>query len=317
MKGLKENAMMAVSDQLIGAAIAQSRELLLLLNPKNLRFIYSNSAAETALGYASGEICSLSPHDLFPEFSGPELIAIIESLAGLSHQYMSINTVLVSKLAGMRDYSLHLQAVRIDGQRIILISGHDVTERMAEADQMQEILAETQMGSMLDPATGLIQRIYFLPYMHAVMRRSHDTQKPFGLMLLDLENMSEINEEYGQPAGERVLLHIGQIVKRVVEAPEYASRFSGKKLCLLLPNASKASVQELVSHLMRAIARLSYPDWPNLRIKARMGIYFGKPNVDPEVLLERVGSDYRDRRLNDDEVLTLLTPQLDNESLNE
>jgi len=256
--------MMAVSDQLIGAAIAQSRELLLLLDPKDLSFIYSNSAAETALGYAAGEICSLSPHDLFPEFSAPELVSIIESLSGLPNQYMTMNTVLVSKLAGMRDYSLQLQSVKIDNQNVLLISGHDVTERMAEADQMQEMLAEAQMGSMLDPATGLIQRIYFLPYMHAVMRKS-------------LENMPEINGEYGQPAGERVLLHIGQIVKRVVEAPEYASRFSGKKICLLLPNASKASVQELVSHLMRAIARLSYPDWPNLKIKARMGIYFGKP----------------------------------------
>lgn len=303
--------MMAVSDQLIGAAIAQSRELLLLLDPKDLSFIYSNSAAETALGYAAGEICSLSPHDLFPEFSAPELVSIIESLSGLPNQYMTMNTVLVSKLAGMRDYSLQLQSVKIDNQNVLLISGHDVTERMAEADQMQEMLAEAQMGSMLDPATGLIQRIYFLPYMHAVMRKSQEIQKPFGLMLLDLENMPEINGEYGQPAGERVLLHIGQIVKRVVEAPEYASRFSGKKICLLLPNASKASVQELVSHLMRAIARLSYPDWPNLKIKARMGIYFGKPDVDPEVLLERVGSDYRDRRLNDNEILTLLNPLLD------
>lgn len=303
--------MMAVSDQLIGAAIAQSRELLLLLDPKSLRFIYSNSAAEIALGYESGEICDLSPHELFPEFSAPELIAIIESLAGLPHQHMAMNTVLVSKLAGMRDYSMQLQYVTIDKRKMMLISGHDVTERMAETDQMQEMLAEAQMDSMLDPVTGLMQRIYFLPYMHGVMQKARDNKKPFGLMLLDLENMPEINGQYGQPAGERVLLHIGQIVKRVVEMPEYAARFSGKKLCLLLPKASKSSVQDLVSHLMRAIARLSYPDWPELKVNARMGIYFGNPDVDPEVLLERVGTDYRDRRVGADDLLLLLNPKLD------
>ncbi|MFG1489598.1 hypothetical protein ABMA58_10145, partial [Oceanospirillum sp. HFRX-1_2] len=84
-----------------------------------------------------------------------------------------------------------------------------------------------------------------------------------------------------------------------------------KKLCLLLPLATKSSVQDLVSHLMRAIARLSYPEWPELKVKARMGIYFGNPEVDPEVLLERVGTEYRDRRLQGDEVLTLLNPKLD------
>ncbi|WP_086482033.1 GGDEF domain-containing protein [Oceanospirillum sanctuarii] len=303
--------MMVVSDQLIGAAIAQSRELLLLLDPKSLNFVYSNSAAETALGYADGEICELSPHDLFPEFSVPELTAILDNLSSSDHKSMTMNTVLVSKLAGMRDYSLQLQCVEIDQKDMILVSGHDVTERMAETDQMHEMLAEAQMDSMLDPATGLLQRVYFLPYMHGVMSKALETKKPFGLMLLDLENMADINEKYGQPAGERVLLHIGQIVKRVVEMPEYAARFSGKKLCLLLPLATKGSVQELVSHLMRAIARLSYPEWPELKVKARMGIYFGNPEVDPEVLLERVGTEYRDRRLQGDEVLTLLNPKLD------
>lgn len=302
---------MAVSNQLIGAAIAQSRELLLLLDPKILSFVYSNSAAETALGYADGEICALSPHDLFPEFSEPELTAILDNLSSSAHQHLAMNTVLVSKLAGMRDYSLQLQSVEIDKQDMILISGHDVTERMAETDQMHEMLAEAQMDSMLDPVTGLMQRVYFLPYLHGVMNKAQDTKKPFGLMVLDLANMPEINEQYGQPAGERVLLHVGQIVKRVVEVPEYAARFSGKKLCLLLPLATKKSVQDLVSHLLRAIARLSYPEWPELKVQARMGIYFGHPEVDPEVLLERVGADYRTKRLNGDDVLTLLNPSLD------
>lgn len=302
---------MAVSDQIIGAAIAQSRELLLLLDPQGLNFVYSNSAAEVALGYGDGEICKLSPHDLFPEFTVPELAAILDNLSADDHKSMAMNTVLVSKLAGMRDYSLQLQCVDIDHKEMILISGHDVTERMAETDQMHEMLAEAQMGSMLDPATGLMQRVFFLPYVHAVMSKALEAKKPFGLMILDLENMPDINEQFGQPAGERVLLHIGQIVKRVVEVPEYAARFSGKKLCLLLPLATKKSVQDLVSHLMRAIARLSYPDWPELKVKARMGIYFGNPEVDPEVLLERVGTDYRDRRLQGDEVLTLLNPKLD------
>ncbi|WP_417594915.1 GGDEF domain-containing protein [Oceanospirillum sp.] len=303
--------MMAVSDQLVGAAIAQSRELLLLLDPKSLSFIYSNSAAEAALGYESGEICNLSPHDLFPEFTAPELNAILDNLSVDLNKHSVMNTVLVSKLVGLRDYYLQLQGVELDQQEVILISGHDVTERMAETDQVHEMLAEAQMDSMLDPATGLMQRVYFLPYMNNVMMKSHETKKPFGLMLLDIENMPEINELYGQPAGERVFLHIGQIVKRVVEVPEYAARFSGKKICLLLPMATKKSVQDLVSHLMRAIARLYYPEWPELKVKARMGIYFGSPTADPEVLLERVGTDYRDRRLEADEVLTLLNPSLD------
>lgn len=302
---------MAVSDQLIGAAIAQSQELLLLLDPTSLEFVYSNFAAEAALGYAKGELCELSPHDLFPEFLPPELTAVIEGLSLSDQKSVLMNTVLVSKLAGMRDYALQLQCVDIDQKALILISGRDVTAQMAESDQVQAMLADAQMNSMLDPATGLLQRVYFLPYLHAVMLNAVESKKAFGLMLFDLDNLSRIYEEYGHLAGERVLLHVGQIVKRVVEVPEFSARFSEDKLCLLLPRATKSSVQELVSHLMRAMGRLSYSEWPELKVKARMGIYLGYPDADPEVLLERIGEAYQGCSLEGSDLLTLLSPNLD------
>lgn len=303
--------MTQVSDQLIGSIIAQSKELMLLLDPQSLSFIYSNSAAETALGYEKGEICQFPPHQLLPEFLAPELAALLENMATLPNKNMQVNTVLVSKLAGLRDYSLQMQYVRADNQRLVLISGADVTERMAETDSVHSLLASTQMETMLDAVTGLMQRNFFLPHLQSVMNTASETNKAFGLMLLDLTNIPQINSTLGQPVGDKVLRHVGQIVKRVVDTPEYAARFSGKKLCLLLPSATKSSVQQLVSHLMRAIGRLSYPETPDLKVEARLGIYFGQPKVEPEVLLSGAGKDYRNKREQLSETLILLTPILE------
>lgn len=302
--------MTAVSDQLIGAAIAQSRELLILLDPESLRFIYSNSAAESSLGYESGEICEISPHDLFPEFSVPELTTLIENLSASETKHLSMNTVLVSKLSGMRDYMLQLQYVEIDQKKLILITGHDITERMAETDQMQEMLASVQMNSMLDPQTGLMQRVFFLPYLMGGMEQSEETGQTMGVMLLDISNLAEINTAYGEETGNKVLRHIGQIVMRLVDTQEYASRFSGQKVCLLLPAASKQSVQELVKQLMRAVGRLSYAGYPDLEIKPRMGIWFGKQQYDPEILLGALATSYKERKDNSSDLLMLLAPDI-------
>jgi len=302
--------MAVVSDQVMGAVIAQSKELLLLLDPVDLNFVYSNSAAELSLGYEPGEICQLSPHLLLPEFLAPELRDLIEGLASDSKQSMSMSTVLVSKLAGLRDYVLQLQYVDIEGQSMLLIVGHDVTDRMAEADQMQEMLADAQMESMLDPGTGLMQRICFLPYLMGGMSRSVESKKPYGLMLLEIKNLSEINTKYGKQVGGKILVHIGQIVKHMVETPEFSARFSGNKMCLLLPDANKGSIQTLVKHLMRAIGRLSYPNYPDLAVKSRLGIFFGREEVDPEALLEQIAIEYRSKREQKDDLLILLTPKM-------
>lgn len=302
--------MTQISDQVIGSIIAQSKELMLLLDPKSLSFVYSNSAAEAALGYGEGEICQFPPHQLLPEFLAPELAALLENMATLPSQRMQMNTVLVSKLAGLRDYSLQMQYVKTGDQSLVLIAGTDVTEHMAETDSMHTLLANTQMDSMLDTVTGLMQRSFFLPHLQAVMTDASENKKPFGLLLLDLTNIPDINQQYGQPIGDRVLRHIGQVVKRVVDTPEYAARFSGKKLCLVLPAATKSSVQSLVSHLMRAIGRLSYPETPALKVEARLGIFFGTPKVEPEVLLSAVGVEYRSKRSELSDTLVLLTPSL-------
>ncbi|WP_028300945.1 sensor domain-containing diguanylate cyclase [Oceanospirillum beijerinckii] len=302
--------MSAVSDHLIGAVMAQSKELLLLLDPESLKFIYSNSAAETYLGYAAGEICDLPPHNLLPEFLEPEVANLIENLASQPDSPISMNTVLVSKLSGLRDYVLQMQYVDVEDKKMVLIAGHDVTDRMAEADQMQEMLADAQMNSMLDQGTGLMQKVFFLPYLLATMHKSVETKQPYGLILLDITNIPEINEQFGQAAGDRVLLHVGQIVKRLVEFPEFAARFSGKKVCLLMSEANKGSVQELVKQLMRAMGRLAYPNYPSLSIQPRMGVFFGKQAFDPEQILELIGEDYKLKREEKPDLLVLLNPEL-------
>ncbi|OPX54228.1 diguanylate cyclase (GGDEF) domain-containing protein [Oceanospirillum multiglobuliferum] len=306
--------MTQISDHIIGSIIAQSKELMLLLDPQSLSFIYSNAAAEKSLGYDEGEICQFPPHQLLPEFLTPELAALLENMATLPNQSMQINTVLISKLAGLRDYSLQMQYVQTDSKRLVLISGADVTERLAETDSIHNLLASTQMDSMLDSVTGLMQRSFFLPHLQAVINEASDNNKAFGLMILDLVNIPEINSQYGQPIGDRVLRHIGQVVKRVVDTPEYAARFSGKKLCLVLPAATKSSVQTLVSHLMRAIGRLSYAETPELKVEARLGIYFGTAKVEPEVLLAGLGKEHRKKCSEQADTLVLLTPSLDTEA---
>ena len=302
--------MSAVSDHLIGAVMAQSKELLLLLDPESLQFIYSNSASETYLGYASGEICDLPPHNLLPEFLEPEVANLIETLTSQPDKPITMNTVLVSKLSGLRDYVLQMQYVDVEDKKMVLIAGHDVTDRMAEADQMQEMLADAQMNSMLDPGTGLMQKVFFLPYLLATMHKAAETKQPYGLMMLDITNIPEINEKFGQAAGDRVLLHVGQIVKRLVEAPEFAARFSGKKVCLLMSEANRGSVQELVKQLMRAMGRLAYPNYPGLSIQPRMGVFFGKQAFDPEQMLDLIGKDYKQKREEKSDLLVLLSPEI-------
>lgn len=302
--------MTAVSDQLVGAIIAQSKELLILLDPDSLSFVYSNSAAESSLGYESGEICEISPHDLFPEFSAPELTALIENLSGSDAKHLSMNTVLVSKLSGMRDYMLQLQYVEVEQKKLILINGHDVTERMAETDQMQEMLASVQMNSMQDPQTELMQRVFFIPYLMGGLEQAEESGQPLGVMLLDISNLQDINSAYGEETGNKVLKHIGQIVMRLVDCREHACRFSGQKICMLLPSATRSSVQDLVKQLMRAVGRLSYAGYPDLEIKPRMGIWFGKQQADPETLLGALGGNYKQKKAKGDDLLVLLAPEL-------
>jgi diguanylate cyclase (GGDEF)-like protein len=72
----------------------------------------------------------------------------------------------------------------------------------------------------------------------------------FSLILLDLDSMKQINDQYGHLIGDGLLSSTGNILKESIRSADQAFRYGGDEFAVLLPNTS-ASGAIIVAERLR------------------------------------------------------------------
>jgi len=70
-----------------------------------------------------------------------------------------------------------------------------------------------------------------------------------GLLIVDLDHFKRVNDTYGHVAGDAALRHVASLLRRVLRAPDLASRMGGEEFGLWLPEASLATALEVAERV--------------------------------------------------------------------
>lgn len=71
------------------------------------------------------------------------------------------------------------------------------------------------------------------------------TGRPGALLLIDIDNFKLVNDLYGHTAGDRLLVELSEMIRRLLPERALAARLGGDEFVLLLGNASVETVVEL------------------------------------------------------------------------
>lgn len=135
----------------------------------------------------------------------------------------------------------------IQGERTLL-AGYtiDITER-------KRLEAALQQQATTDELTGLVNRRHFLQLADDEMRRARRLGHPFGIALVDLDNLKRINDTLGHAAGDQALIALARRGREILRAIDVLARFGGDEFALLLPEATPEQAYEAIDRLRRAL----------------------------------------------------------------
>jgi len=112
-----------------------------------------------------------------------------------------------------------------------------MTERMH--DRLRQFAA-------LDPLTGVLNRLAFVEHFEREVSRSRRRAESFfGLLLVNIDHFRRINDAYGQAAGDRLLVTIAEILRRVIRRYDLLGRLEGDVFVLLMLGAQGESVSAM------------------------------------------------------------------------
>jgi len=103
-----------------------------------------------------------------------------------------------------------------------------------------ELLRQLELLSISDGLTGLYNRRYFDTKIIEEARRASRQNHDLFLAVLDVDNLKEINDKYGHPAGDKLLKSVGDIIKHCIrENVDWPFRYGGDEFCVILTQVSQ------------------------------------------------------------------------------
>lgn len=105
----------------------------------------------------------------------------------------------------------------------------------------------------IDELTGLIPRRMFRVALAVELERSKRHQKPFSLVLLDLDDFAQIDDSLGRLAGDSALRSLAGVVNGALSADGLAARTGRDEFALLLPDTDLAGAAEVAERVRIAL----------------------------------------------------------------
>jgi len=123
-------------------------------------------------------------------------------------------------------------------------------------DDQRALLEQLYSTSVTDALTGARNREYLDTLMVSELsyakRHSHD----ISFLLFDLDHFKRINDTYGHPAGDAVLVAVSATVRATLRVEDALCRYGGEEFCVLLRSIDLAGAVRLAERIRSLIEGL-------------------------------------------------------------
>lgn len=108
--------------------------------------------------------------------------------------------------------------------------------------------------SLIDPLIGTWNRGAIMRILTIEAIRCDKAGMPLSLIVADLDYFKRINDTYGHPAGDAVLVKVASKLRSCIRPQEALGRYGGEEFLIVLPGSSHATAMAVAERMRIAIA---------------------------------------------------------------
>jgi len=146
----------------------------------------------------------------------------------------------------------------LSGQIVISIENTMVYSRLEEkikqrTKDLEVSQEELKLLASVDPMTKLYNRRYFSEISAKVFDLAKREEFKIIIAMLDIDNFKNVNDTYGHPVGDKVIMAIGDIVSEHTRKSDIACRFGGEEFIILFPYTKFNDAVLLVEDIRKSV----------------------------------------------------------------
>lgn len=124
-------------------------------------------------------------------------------------------------------------------------------------DDQRALLEQLYSTSVTDALTGARNREYLDTLMVSELSYAKRHDHDISFLLFDLDHFKRINDTFGHPAGDAVLVAVSNVVRGTLRAEDSLCRYGGEEFCVLLRSidlVGAAALAERIRSLIQGLA---------------------------------------------------------------
>ena len=123
----------------------------------------------------------------------------------------------------------------------------------------EELASQLRRLALRDGLTGCLNHRGFHERLDAEVHRGQRTGVPVALLHVDLDHFKRVNDTYGHPAGDEVLVQVGKVLHDLARRSDAVGRVGGEEFSVLLPGADLDEAAAVAQRLRARVRELPLP----------------------------------------------------------
>jgi diguanylate cyclase (GGDEF)-like protein len=119
---------------------------------------------------------------------------------------------------------------------------------------LQETNRRLKNLAITDELTGLLNRRALFAELKKNTCRFIREEKPFHIIMLDIDHFKKINDSYGHQAGDKVLQELAKRLENELRPYDLIGRYGGEEFLIAIGNISKQNAMKLAERIRKSIA---------------------------------------------------------------
>ena len=138
---------------------------------------------------------------------------------------------------------------KIDIQAASIFGG-----QVAIAIENANLLQEVQRLAITDELTNVLNRRGFIETANHEFEAAKRYSRPLSLIMLDIDRFKAINDVYGHPIGDEILVEIAARARTKIRETDYISRYGGEEFLILLIEQKPENARTVAERIRKSVS---------------------------------------------------------------
>ena len=108
--------------------------------------------------------------------------------------------------------------------------------------------------SIIDELTKLYNNSYFEHFIKLLVKSALKNNYPVSLILIDINELTHINDNFGHIAGNSILRDLANVIKKSIRGIDLAARCGSKEFAILLPYCLREEAETIAKRIHTSYA---------------------------------------------------------------